>query len=176
LSDLSFVPRRVGVDLSSESIGFAKAFAPPVEFHNIDVAHLSESFDLVTSVEVLEHVPDEFITEFLRNIGARVREGGHLLVSVPTTARPKHVKHYRHYTECMLREALAETLPHFEIVSAEHIFADTWLTSLYQKLTINRLWTLEAPALSRLIWSKVWASRRSTPGRGAHLVALLRRC
>ncbi len=76
--------RVVGVDLQEESIqaGWAEHAAPNLEYRVMDTPELpfaAGEFDLVTAIEVLEHVPDPEQT--LREM-ARCA-GRHLLVSVP---------------------------------------------------------------------------------------------
>ncbi|MGO8904586.1 MAG: class I SAM-dependent methyltransferase [Solirubrobacteraceae bacterium] len=76
--------RVVGVDLKEESIqaGWAEHTAPNLEYRVMDSGDLpfaAGEFDLVTAIEVLEHVPDPEHT-----LGEMARcAGRHLLVSVP---------------------------------------------------------------------------------------------
>lgn len=75
------VERLVGVDLSERAIRFARAFAPHAEFIAVDANSLSETFDVVVAVEVLEHVPDEAEAAFLRTVCERTRPAGHAISS-----------------------------------------------------------------------------------------------
>jgi 2-polyprenyl-3-methyl-5-hydroxy-6-metoxy-1,4-benzoquinol methylase len=76
--------RVVGIDLEEDSIqaGWAEHAAPNLEYRVVEATTLpfaDAEFDLVSAIEVLEHVPDpeRTLTEMAR-CGAR-----HLLVSVP---------------------------------------------------------------------------------------------
>ncbi len=76
--------RVVGIDLEEESIqaGWAEHQAPNLEYRVMEAANLpfaANEFDLVSAIEVLEHVPDPVHT--LAEM-ARCAER-HLLVSVP---------------------------------------------------------------------------------------------
>ncbi len=55
---LKLVPRRVGVDLSSRAIAFAKAFDQDVEWYCSPLGQVPGRYDLATCVETLEHVSD----------------------------------------------------------------------------------------------------------------------
>ena len=70
-----------------------------------------ETFDLVCSFEVLEHLEDD--AQALAEWGGKLRDGGFILLSVP--ARPEHfgahdriVGHYRRYDAARLRRLLAD--------------------------------------------------------------------
>ena len=54
-----------GIDANPNSIRIAKEHCKDIEYLNIDVSKLDKSFDVVVSMEVLEHVdnPNEFVKE-----------------------------------------------------------------------------------------------------------------
>lgn len=92
--------RRVkGIDLSRRAILFAQAFndGNGAEIACEDIKDISETFDVVTAIETLEHIPDEEIGDFVKQIHSRLNKEGTLLVSVPTTNFPLQKKHYRQY-------------------------------------------------------------------------------
>lgn len=75
-----------GVDAAAENVSVASAHAEAVgldirymagEVGNLDIG----AFDLVTSVEVIEHVADK--TAFLADVAARLAPGGLLVMSTP---------------------------------------------------------------------------------------------
>jgi len=168
------VPRRKGVDLSSSAIGFARAFHPEVQFEAVDAAELTEQFDAVTSIETLEHVPDESVGGFLRTLAARSRE--HVLISVPTTAVPLNKKHYRHYDLELLERQVAESKAPLALVGHEFIYRGSRLMTALRWATSNRLWTLEIAAVQDLAWRYVWKRLRTATARdGHHLLAHYRR-
>ncbi|MEM1196656.1 MAG: bifunctional 2-polyprenyl-6-hydroxyphenol methylase/3-demethylubiquinol 3-O-methyltransferase UbiG [Pseudomonadota bacterium] len=75
-----------GVDASAENVSVAAAHADAVgldiRYMGGDVARLDiGAFDLVTSVEVIEHVADK--RAFLADVAARLAPGGLLIMSTP---------------------------------------------------------------------------------------------
>lgn len=170
------VERRVGVDLSARALRFARAFYPEIEFLGTDAAELDETFDLVVSIEVLEHVPDEQVAPFLRTLAERTRPDGHVIVCVPTTVMALQRKHYRHYDSHLFEEQLRASGAALSIASLEFVYARSRLVDLYTRVTVNRWWAIEVHWLNRVVWNHVWRHLRlSTEGRGQHMVALLRR-
>ncbi len=74
-----------GVDAAPENIAAARAHAAgqglSIDYRCEDVAGLSGRFDLVTSMEVIEHVADPAV--FLAALVARMAPGGLLILSTP---------------------------------------------------------------------------------------------
>jgi len=168
----SFVPKIVGVDISKQAIAFARAFNPDVEFHCVDIAKMSGVYELVTLIEVLEHIPDHEMGGFIQNVARLVKEDGHLLVTVPTVNVPLNKKHYRHYSFELLRSTLK---PHFEIEKHWWLYRISVLERLLRKAIINRVYVLNLWPLLALIWRmhKRWIYFADT-STGAHLVCLAR--
>jgi 2-polyprenyl-3-methyl-5-hydroxy-6-metoxy-1,4-benzoquinol methylase len=170
------VPRRKGVDLSEGAIRFARAFVPDVEFDVANAADLDETFDVVTAVEVLEHVPDEAVPGFLRTLAERTRAGGMLLLSVPTTNVPLNKKHYRHYDRALLESQLAASGAPLVLEDVEYVYQQSRLERLVDRVTSNRFLTVESPALEWLLWQHAWNRLRvASASDGKHVVATLRR-
>ena len=94
------------MDLSARAISFARAFVPDAEWMCGPVTDVPGTYEIVTCVETLEHVPDNEIEDLVMSLSAKVSEKGILIVCVPTVNRPLRKKHYRHYTEELLREVL----------------------------------------------------------------------
>jgi len=74
-----------GVDASPQVIAIAREHATAVglaiDYHAGDVHELDGQFDLVTSLEVIEHVADP--AEFLKALAKRLAPGGLLILSTP---------------------------------------------------------------------------------------------
>jgi 2-polyprenyl-6-hydroxyphenyl methylase / 3-demethylubiquinone-9 3-methyltransferase len=77
--------RATGVDAASENIAVAKAHAAEqsldIDYICADVATLSGQFDLVTSMEVVEHVADPAL--FIQALADRLAPGGLMILSTP---------------------------------------------------------------------------------------------
>jgi trans-aconitate methyltransferase len=110
--------RLTGSEYALQGLAFAQKRLPDAEFHVLDLSleTLPGTFDLVTCIDVLEHIPDDrAVLNNLRNMTA-----GHLILSVPLgplfkveAERMGHVHGYnRRELEAKLREA------GFEIVRA----------------------------------------------------------
>lgn len=169
------VSRRVGVDLAPRAIAFARAFHPDVDFECRDAASMSECFDVVAAIEVLEHVPDEAVTPFLQTMARRLATGGRMLICVPTDLRKVHRKHYRHYNLPLLEQQLSAAVPELQLDTVEYLYRDSRLLNLYAALTCNRYLHLDVAALNRLIWRRVWKHRVVGAAEGCHLFVVASR-
>lgn len=170
------VERLVGIDFSERSLHFARGFNGRGDFLHVDLADLSEEFDLVTAIEVLEHIPDQGVSEFLQKLSLRVKKGGHLLLSVPSIAFPLTPKHYRHYTLELLEKQVAQAQLPVEKVDAEYLFRACPLLKRFMRLTMNRYFTLEVRFLQKMIWRYVWDHLRiADANTGGHLLVCFRK-
>lgn len=74
-----------GVDAAPENVAAAKAHASaqglPIDYRCADIAALKGQFDLVTSMEVIEHVTDP--AAFVKALAARLAPGGLMILSTP---------------------------------------------------------------------------------------------
>lgn len=165
-----------GVDLSASAIRFARAFVPGAHFAERAADGLDRTFDVVTAIEVLEHVPDDGVAPFLRTLAARCRPGGAVLLSVPTTNVPLNKKHYRHYDEVLLRQQLADSAAPLVVRDVDFVYRQPgWLRWL-DRVTDNRHFRLEITALDRVLWNHVWRRlRQASAADGHHLVVTLER-
>jgi 2-polyprenyl-3-methyl-5-hydroxy-6-metoxy-1,4-benzoquinol methylase len=144
-----YAARASGVDLSERAVGFAKLFNPDADIRCEDVANLTDSYEVVTLIEVLEHIPDEETPGFLAAVSARLAPNGLLIVSVPTINRAVNPKHYRHYSLESLSAAL-EPFVHIE----EHrwLYRYNLLEKILRNLLCNDLLILNSPRLRQCIW------------------------
>ena len=132
----------VGVDASAaaraEALQRGAAFPGRVRVE----AELPEAlFDLVLAFEVLEHLPDE--RGALESWRARIRPGGHLLLSVPAHRRrwgPHDVwaGHLRRYERAELAERLAEAGLAVEFVWSYGFPLANWVEPLREWVAARR--------------------------------------
>lgn len=169
------VDRLVGVDLDSRAIAHAGAFAPEVDFRTQGIEQVEGRFDVVTCVETLEHIPNDAEAAFFAAAAERVRPGGYLVVTVPSTARPVLAKHFRHYDVSKLGASVADLPGRWSVERLEEIVPYRAGLDLALRVLSNRLWTLDVPALNRVVlrMQRAPVARRS---RGLHVLAVLRRC
>ena len=99
----------VGVDYSEKAIAFARAFNPGAQFQLCDLLELpfEEEFDVVTLVDVIEHMPPEQLPVVIKGLWRAMKPGARLLVSVPTPHTPLIRKHYQHFTAEQLEALFA---------------------------------------------------------------------
>jgi SAM-dependent methyltransferase len=104
----------IGIDISDEALAVAASGLSGDRFRvaRRTPDELSEVFDVVVASEVMEHYQDD--QAFVMQLRERIREGGHLLITVPA-----HMKdwgpnddscgHVRRYERSELFELLAKT-------------------------------------------------------------------
>jgi len=98
-----------GYDLAKKAIMFAQAYAEGIKnlnFYFEDFKNSKEKYDIIVCMEVLEHIPDNKINEFIKNLNEKINKNGKLIISVPSINMPLHIKHYRHYSEELLKKQL----------------------------------------------------------------------
>ncbi|CAM4239405.1 class I SAM-dependent methyltransferase [Gillisia hiemivivida] len=168
--------RKVGVDLSKRAIGFARAFHPGVEFLTKDASEIEEKFDMVTAIEVLEHIPDEEVNGFFNKLAAKTNDGGRILISVPTKVKPVSAKHYRHYDlELFQNQLQAANIP-FEIEKVDYVYKEPKWLKLYSKMTNNKFGTLQIKFFNDLIWKFTQKNLCITNAKhGEELIILLKK-
>lgn len=113
LSSQEIGTRLLGIDYSEKAISLAKALSPHVEFHRLDILAddaLLEKFDVVSLVEVIEHIPPESLPEFIRKAAEYLNPTGRLVLTVPHVNQIVGKKHFQHFDSDALRVLLS---PHF---------------------------------------------------------------
>lgn len=168
----SLVPRISGIDLSERATAFARAFNPDIEIACDEVATISRKYDWVTLIEVLEHIPDDQMRLYVRNIARVMKDDGRLLISVPTVNVPTDRKHYRHYDFDLLRDTIA---PSFEVEKHWWLYRRGSLERFIRFILCNRFFVLNSSPLLVLLWR---FHKRMTyyadASSGTHLVCLAR--
>jgi len=109
----------VGIDYSERAVQFARVFNPDVDFSVDDLTkpkdmHV-EPFDVVVSVETLEHIEPAQLQSVVDYLAGCVKPGGRLVVTVPHKNRPMDPKHYQHFSADSLKHALLKSFESIEI-------------------------------------------------------------
>lgn len=170
------VDRCVGVDLSEKAIRFARAFNPKAEFLVKDIKDIDETFEVVTAIEVIEHIPDDKVMSFIKAMEEKTKPEGHVIISVPTKVVPVLKKHYRHYDIELFNQQLEASGANLSIVSVDYVYRLSWFIDLYYKLTENLLWTLDIKIMNLVIWKLLWRYCRYADTKdGKHLVVVLKK-
>jgi len=192
------VNRVKGVDLSEGAIFFAKAFyyadvlntkevldntlvVGTHEFQDkeifecIDAANLTETFDVVTAIEVLEHIPEEYIREFFCTLYNRVKDDGSVIITIPTFRSPLSDKHYRHYDISTFKHELQKSGVELNVVDYTYIVKQSifirFLNSVFHKY-----WYVDVRFISKIVWKYYWSKLRFADEKtGRHLCITLKR-
>jgi 2-polyprenyl-3-methyl-5-hydroxy-6-metoxy-1,4-benzoquinol methylase len=94
----------VGIDYNQRGVAFAQILVPEAKFIHHDLRVLSEieelqtSFDAVTIVEVIEHIPPDFHPILLKGIHNVLCPHGTLVLSVPSAGMPLNKWDYKHFS------------------------------------------------------------------------------
>ncbi|MCR4278622.1 MAG: methyltransferase domain-containing protein [bacterium] len=104
----------VGLDYSDRALALATLMSGSrdIEWKRVDVcealtAH-EMAFDVVTAIEIFEHISKDKLGDALQNVRALLVPGGSLMCSVPSVNIPKTAKHYQHFTPESIRSYLEE--------------------------------------------------------------------
>ena len=171
----SIIPVRVGVDLASKSIAFARAFHPGCTFYDQDVNAIQDTFDIVAAIEVIEHIPENELPVFFNSLAQCTNDSGRIILSVPTTNIPLNKKHYRHYTIDLLKRQLADSQAGLSIEDYEYIFCKPWWYKIFRRFFNNKVFSLEVKPFMRFAWKQIWNKyRKANSSNGFHLVATLK--
>ena len=193
--------RCLGVDASAEAIESARARFPQVEFRQGFAPELfadrAGQIDLLTLMDVLEHVPDDF--EMLSALLGALKPGAHLLLTVPADERlwsqhDESFGHYRRYDARRLARVweglsvtplllsgfnarlyplvrLARTVGRFRGRSTGEAGTDFWIPPAPLNRALEWIFAGEARRLSRAMREK----RVRPYAHGVSLIAVLRR-
>lgn len=176
IGSLSSIKKKIGIDLEPRAINLAKALNSEVEFFCVGERDISDVSDVAVAIEVLEHIPDDDVIEFIKYLFTKVRDGGHVIISVPSTVLPLNKKHYRHYTEDLLKLQLISAGVAYSDLSMDRIYREPLWLKLYLKLTINKYWVFEPIFFRRFVWRRLWARcRYADKSNGYHIVAVLKK-
>lgn len=176
IGHLKNVGNRVGADMSEAALRFARAFHPDVKFYQGDIAEIDDSFDVVVAIEVLEHIPDDSVGDFIVSLAKRTKSSGKLVICVPTKVLPLVRKHYRHYDIDLLRAQIKDAGAPLDVEGVEYIYRNSVWIKLYNTLTVNKLWFCEPAFLKGVLWNYVWNNLRfADSSNGEHMVVVLRK-
>ena len=162
VADALRAARAIGVDVSRRALGFARELVPDAHFLASGGEALpfrNESFDVVTLLDVIEHIPDADERRVVCEAARVLRPGGHLVVSTNTDRSAREWKHYRHYTLDRFR-ALFDG------------FTDVRLVGLIPYFPTLRFW-MASPVVWRCARSRV---RSCDPSAAQVVIGAGRKC
>ena len=145
----------VGYDLSKRSIDLAKTFGNRnVTFFNEDISELNnEEYDLVLCSQVLEHIPDNEVDDFIENLIRITKPNKYIVIVVPGIGKKLIKKHYRHYSPKTLLNLFDSKT--FEIIKSDTIFHIDFSYNFFMKMTVNRFYQLDIPLINNWFIKKM---------------------
>ena len=140
-----------GVDYSAQSISFARAFNPELEFFVADIsaANVGKRYDVITLIETLEHIPPESLARFIRGLATHLEDAGVLILTTPSETVQVNAKHYQHFTVEKVRSLFAE---HFVIEEGHHLNVVGFGTNFIQRILSNRLFILNHAGIRTAVY------------------------
>ncbi len=142
-----------GVDYSERSIHLAKGINPDGDYRQFDILSKdpSSQFDLVTLIEVFEHIPVADCQRFATQLAKMVKPKGHLMVTVPHHNLPLSTKHFQHFTKDSLLDYFQSD---FRVERVQFLEKKKdWRLYLYYRLLKNKLFLLNNKTLLQWIFN-----------------------
>lgn len=141
----------LGVDVDSRALAWARLFNPDVEFVERDIVReaLDRRFDVVTLIEVIEHVPPAELPGFLAAACGLLRDGGVAIVTVPHANTPVHAKHFQHFTCNSLRAVLAPHGRRLDLMPFDRVCL---LERAYHRFLLRPALVVDSAFLNSLRW------------------------
>ncbi len=148
----------LGIDISPSTIKFCKSIGLNCELAedtNLYLRNNKDAFELITLIDVLEHIPREDVVTFLRDINNALKKGGVLIIQVPNLQAPdgqlqmyNDITHMVGYIEHSLQQVLITAG-----FSKFHFQGFEVITGINMKCFINKL-------LRIIYWKTVRFSRK----------------
>ena len=162
-----------GIDLVEKAVNFAKILKnnENVCFENIDIKDENNSYEVVTCIQVLEHIPDDERIKFLENISSKIKIDGYLIISVPTKNLKLPKKHYRHYSENEILNIMPKYLNHIKTVYSYD--DNSLLLKIVNKIIINRYFILNHQKIINKLINLIKTSLFNIDGNKARYITVV---
>jgi SAM-dependent methyltransferase len=144
--------RLVGLDYTDKSIQMARHLNPDIQFIQGDITtseQVKEKFDIITAVEVLEHIPPDDLPRFVSGIAGHLVPEGRFIITVPSDNTPTQNKHYQHFNRNKLEQLLS---PNFQITEFHYLNQISWAVNMIQTLLTNKYFILNHERALRVIF------------------------
>ena len=103
----NFASKVTGYDIDKNAVGHAKSFygGPFCEFTDNNEDLKSNSFDVIFSIETIEHMPLDDASTFLENCNRMLRDDGYLIITTPIVDETNYnPTNEFHFFECSFRD------------------------------------------------------------------------
>jgi len=133
-----------GIDLSDRAIAYAKLLdiSQKVNFTTKNLFEIDEKYNLISMVEVLEHIDIDILENFLKHVNKILLVDGLLILSVPSLNLPTylHKGHIQHFSENSLRALLGKS--DFEITQTTYQHNMNYSFFLSKNLIVRAVYKL----------------------------------
>lgn len=162
-----------GIDISQEAINLACCLnlGGGVSYQMLDISGVTDKYDCITCIEVLEHIPDDIVPCVIAHIHRCLKPGGVAIICVPSTNIPKLDKHFRHYDVGILDQEIAESGVEFKRLNVEYFWKKDALKR-YLFWTANCFMYIRFRLMDSILWKK---SFKASSKDGAHLIVELKK-
>ena len=140
-----------GVDYSTRAIQLAKALNNKIDFICLDINknNLNKKYDIITLMEVLEHIPLNKINNFISHVHNLAANNGYLIMTVPSNNEKIASHHYQHFDYQLIENCLRN---YFKIEKFFYINKSSSNVSIISKLLTNKYFILN----SRYLLNKIY--------------------
>lgn len=142
-----------GMDFSERAVSFARILSPEVNYIVGDITDkkaLDKKFDVITAIEVLEHIHPAQLPDFLESLNFFLKSGGSLIITAPSKNVRVRSKHYQHFNMNLLAEILN---PFFEISEKYFLNKMCFRTKLIKKILSNNIFLLRSKVMLNTIYN-----------------------
>jgi len=143
----------IGIDYSDKAITLAKIFNPELNFICADIISdpIGKTFEVITLIEVFEHLPLEVCSSFSKALAELLVKDGQLLITVPHNNIPVGVdkKHYQHFTPESLYLYFK---PYFKIKEVLLVEQKNIINKLIRRCLKNKLFILNNKYLLNMLY------------------------
>ena len=144
--------KMLGIDCSQKAIAMAQALNTHLHYQCLDIVtekYNGPLFDVLTLIEVLEHIPKDKVGNFILACSCYLKPAGKLIVTVPHCNKPLILKHYQHFNSTMVTKLLDK---YFKIEKIIYFDKKSRLFRLIDKLLANSLFVLNNQLLLNCIF------------------------
>lgn len=149
--------KAIGIDISKRAVGFAKLISPFINFKSYSEGKLpvpSNKYDLVTCIEVIEHIPDEQEQDFIAELYRVTKHEGVMILTTPSIKEKISPHHFRHYSETQLKTLLSTA-------GFTNIFVTGQSIPLNHRLKWLRNWSNRLPFIW-MLWKFSFKEKKSS--------------
>ena len=164
-----------GIDISEKAIRLARALNPELNFEAIDIINTdrTKKHNVVTLIEVIEHIPPDQLDLFIEKTSNFLLEDGFLLLIAPSKSKILSKKHFQHFSKAHLCKLLS---PHFDIVRVNYLHNPNRIFKVMMKILYNKWYLLNYQPLLDFIFHYYYKNVFiDKAGRGHRLYVLARK-